>query len=274
MSFSDPIDSNYDIYQQFIEHLKNLEKQLPVVSSKKIKKGNLEINKLKTLSNLQSCGPEVEKHPILPLHDGGLKNGPVVLCTPKNHVLAHYYRYPAYRQKGDLVAFIMRQNQKISSRARALLGVEIHKKNKTGFYNSTWQAEQGKKGGTKTGRKNGVLTRQGEIMRETLKRITYWEYLYPISNQNSQKKAKKTPALLIKTGFNLTSPSEARVPKKSIALQINPQETFTDLVNLLRPISPKEIKDVSSFAKVARGQRLSYYGWQLIAIEIDWDLVN
>ena len=90
--------------------------------------------------------------------------------------------------------------------------------------------------------------------------------------------------MLIKTSFNLPRlpnfaenaklREKGKIREKSIALQINPQETFTDLVNFLRPISPKGIKDVSSFAKVARGQRLRYYGWQLIAIDIDWDLVN
>jgi len=42
----------------------------------------------------------LEKHPILFLHDGGNKN---VLCSPKNHTLAHYYRYLAYGQLGDKV---------------------------------------------------------------------------------------------------------------------------------------------------------------------------
>lgn len=117
---------NYDIYQQFIEHLKNLEKQLLVDFSKEVKKSDFQ---LKNAFNLQkSCELNLEKHHIIPFHNGGLKNGPVVFCPPNNHVLAHYYRYLAYKQKGDFVAFTMRQKQKISSRNRALLGVEVHKK--------------------------------------------------------------------------------------------------------------------------------------------------
>jgi hypothetical protein len=195
MIASKSIGNNYDIYQQFIKHLKNLEKQL-------IKKSDLQLKKFETLPSLQKtfvssthkeCYGEklnLEKHHIIPFHNGGLKSGPVILCTPENHVLAHYYRYLAYRQKGDLIAFTMRQNQKISSRARALLGVEVHKKNKTGFFSSTWQAKQGKKGGKKTGRNNGVLARQGKIMRKTLKRTTYWECFDPISNLKSQKNSQ------------------------------------------------------------------------------------
>ena len=54
---------------------------------------------------------------------------------------------------------------------------------------------------------------------------------------------------------------------------MNPQETFTDLVVSLNLISPVKIKDVSSFAKITRGQRKKYHQWQLIAIQINWDLI-
>jgi len=73
-----------NIYDQFIDHLKKVEKGL---------------NKKST---------NIEKHHILPLHDGGMSNGEIVLVTPRNHTLAHYYRYLAYCQKGDLIAFTMR----------------------------------------------------------------------------------------------------------------------------------------------------------------------
>lgn len=50
-----------------------------------------DIKFLKRLENrygLKMIG--LEKHPILPLHDGGKKDGPVVLCSAKHHTLAHY----------------------------------------------------------------------------------------------------------------------------------------------------------------------------------------
>ena len=53
--------------------------------------------------------------------------GPVVWCTAKNHVLAHDHRYLAYKQKGDQVCYLMRQNSKIGSYQRALLGVLANK---------------------------------------------------------------------------------------------------------------------------------------------------
>lgn len=71
------------IYKQFLDYLKNEEKYL-------------------------DKSKDYEKHHILPLHDGGSKRGPVILCTAKNHTLAHYYRFLTYGQKGDYVAFTMR----------------------------------------------------------------------------------------------------------------------------------------------------------------------
>ena len=112
---------NNCIYKQFIEYLKKEEKLL------NIRDANL------------------EKHHILPFHAGGLKKGTIVLCTSKNHTLAHYYRYLVYKQKGDLVAFKMRWNQKIGSTERSLLAVEKNKKLKNLFWNKEWQSNQGKK---------------------------------------------------------------------------------------------------------------------------------
>lgn len=141
--------SLFNIYDQFIDYLKKEERSL-----------------------------NLEKHHILPFYDKGRSNEPIVLCSAKNHTLAHYYRYLAYGQRGDFVVFTMRRNQKIEKIERALLAVEKNKQFKNGFWNSEWQALQGKKGGKVSGRKNGLLYRQGTIMRETIKRSTYWEFTY------------------------------------------------------------------------------------------------
>ena len=66
------------IYEQFIEYLKKEEKQL-----------NLKDNNL-------------EKHHIKPLHDGGLPDGEVVICSSKNHTLTYYYRYFTFKQIGGI----------------------------------------------------------------------------------------------------------------------------------------------------------------------------
>lgn len=76
----------FNIYEQLIVYLLQLEKQSDFFHKK----------------------PILEKHHILPLHDGGKKEGSIVFCTPQNHTLAHYYRYLAYGQLGDKVAYQMR----------------------------------------------------------------------------------------------------------------------------------------------------------------------
>ena len=119
------------IYWQFIEHLKNKETKL---------------NNMKDL----------EKHHILPLHDGGSKNGPTVLCSSKNHTLAHYYRFLAFGQRGDYVAFSMRWNQKMGLTERVQFAIAKNKQLKNTFWNSEWQSMQGHKGGVKGGSKNSV----------------------------------------------------------------------------------------------------------------------
>lgn len=112
------------IYNQYIDYLKN--------------KGF-------EPTNLNKNNQSLEKHHILPLHDGGSVKGPVVLCTPKEHTLAHYYRYLAYGQKGDYVAFTMRWKQKMGLQERCLLAVEKNKRLKNLFWDSIWQSKQGKK---------------------------------------------------------------------------------------------------------------------------------
>lgn len=88
---------------------------------------------------------EESKYHILPLHAGGLKNDPVVLCTNKNHTLAHYYRFWSYNEVGDLVAYKMMSGFTMSSQERALLGVQKMKRDKINFFNPTWQSKQGSK---------------------------------------------------------------------------------------------------------------------------------
>ena len=110
-----------NIYKQFIQYLKKEEKKLDFSNK------------------------NLEKHHILSLHAGGLKEGPVIICNAKNHTLAHYYRYLAFKETGDLVAFQMRWNQKIGVKERASLAVKKNKELKNIFWDPNWQSIQGKK---------------------------------------------------------------------------------------------------------------------------------
>lgn len=220
---------NKNIYDQFIEYLKKEEKKL------KLNDKNL------------------EKHHILPLHSGGKKNGEIILCTFTNHTLAHYYRYLIFKEKGDLVAFKMRWNQKCGSRERALLAVEKNKELKKIFWNSKWQSEQGKKGGKIGGSKNTI------IQYEARKKIGL-KYGKTVGLNNASQNLKT--ALSKKTIWIYSVKNE---PPKII--MISPQKSFSDLINILCNYSNKKISK-SSFYKVIHGERRQLYGWSLYFIYI------
>lgn len=55
---------------------------------------------------------KLEKHRILPQHAGGTYDvNNVVLCSFEDHRLAHFYRYLAYEEKGDLIAWQLMSGQ-------------------------------------------------------------------------------------------------------------------------------------------------------------------
>lgn len=231
-----------NIYEQFINYLKIKEKKL------------------------NSRSANLEKHHILPLHDGGKRNGLIILCTSRDHTLAHYYRYLAFKQKGYYVAFTMRWNQKIGKKERSLLAVEKNKRLGNTFWNPGWQSIQGKKGGKVSGQKNSLLYRQGYIMRETIKNFTYWEFSF--NNKKDIIKFLNNKKLIENDDIFIYEYNN-----KFVILKVKPQITFTKLTNILNKTNLCLIKNVSCFSKVARGQRKKYYNWQLLAIEINWDLI-
>ena len=110
-----------------------------------------------------------KKHRILPQHAGGTykMNGNVVLCTFEDHRLAHYYRFLAYRQKSDLIAWkFMKGLDKearieMASFAGKLGGKKSSNQNKANnsfFFNKEWQKMHGDKGGGKRNVESGWLS--------------------------------------------------------------------------------------------------------------------
>ncbi len=200
------------------------------------------------------------------MHAGGLKDGPVLLYTSKNHTLAHFYSYLSYGDKGDLTAYKMRWNQKIGKKEKALLAVEKNKELKNLFWNRDWQSVQGAKGGKRSGQKNALLYRQGYIMKETIRRFTYWEFTY--NNEDDKNLFLNNKKDIINNHIIIHEDNN-----DFVIFKIEPQITFTKLVKILNQMNLVLIKDVSYFSKIARGQRKKYYNWQLVAIEINWNFI-
>ncbi len=219
--------TNKNIYGQFVEYLKKEEQKL----------------------NLND--KNLEKHHILPLHVGGKKDGLIVLCTQKNHTLAHYYRYLSYKEKGDFIAFTMRWNQKIGTKERSLLAVEKNKKLKNLFWDSEWQSDQGKKGGIKGGIKNTKKQRQA---RQNVGLVYGKRVGLNNASQNLKKCLSKTTIWIY---------SLKNEPSKQIT--ISPQNSFSDLIDILSIYSNQKISK-SSFHKVIHGERRQLYGWSLFFI--------
>lgn len=104
---------------------------------------------------------KLEKHRIIPRHaNGTYESWNVVLCTFKEHTLAHFYRYLSFGEKGDLIAYIFMCNQTeqgrllMASYAGQIGGKATNKKNKankTFFYSAEWQEKFGDK---QAGRRN------------------------------------------------------------------------------------------------------------------------
>lgn len=235
------------IYDQFIEYLK------------------IEENKLKLKEIYLKKYSNLEKHHILPKHAGGI-NDSVVICTKRHHTLAHYYRYLQYGEAGDKIAYTMRWNLPDGLDNRIKLAIETNKKRGNSFWNSDWQKEQGKKGGKITGRKNGLVNRK-DIMRETMQRYTYWQFTY--KNQEEKIKFLKNKNLIENNNIVIVESNN-----NFAIVKLKPQFTFADVSSILNTISLVTIKDSNSFSKIARGERKKYYNWELIAIDIDWNLIN
>ena len=99
-------------------------------------------------------------------------------------------------------------------------------------------------------------------MKWTIKSYTYWHFTY--INQDEKIKFLKNKKLIENNGiFIIESNNEF------VILKIKPQTTFTKLTFILNSINLCSIKYVSSFDKIARGQRKKYYNWELINIEIN-----
>lgn len=219
-----------NIYEQFIFYLQTKENTL-----------------LPTIS--------YEKHHILPLHDGGQKNGPVVVCTPKNHTLAHYYHYLAYGQKGDFVAFTMRWNQKIGVNERVQLAVEKNKQLNNTFWNSEWQSIQGKKGGLKGGLKNSIKQKKA-------RQTTGKKYGPKTGKTNASENLKY---MLSK---EITWIYSTKKDQKLQKLTIKPQPSLANVIAILNQYGAQKIKNPTSFYKLVHGKRKKLYGWSIFFVKL------
>ena len=131
-----------DIYQQFID------------SFKEIKSGKQKYD----------ASTFLEKHHILPLHAGGDNSSKnLISLSIKDHALAHFYRFLAYNDKNDKLAYLFRVNDNFEAfRLRSQLAQASREKKGLlkRFKDSKAQALLGKKGGKVAGSLNTISQRK------------------------------------------------------------------------------------------------------------------
>jgi hypothetical protein len=186
-----------------------------------------------------------EKHHIVPKHSGGTNDKENLIYLPPHiHTLSHYYRWLAFQEIGDKVAYEMRWNQDIESvKLRSQLAVETNKEKGNLFWNSEWQREQGLKGGTKGGSAN---TQNQFIARQKVGK-TYGKQV-GLSRQKSDlvEILKHSTTWKHKTGKTVILP---------------PQESVTKLCEELQDIEYFDTPNKSLIGKLLRGEKKQLYGW-------------
>lgn len=216
-----------DIYQQFIDSLK-------------IKK--------------YVIGTFLEKHHILPLHAGGdNSSGNLISLSIKDHALAHFYRFLAYNDKNDKLAYHFRKNDKKEAfRLRAELGLLSREKKGLlkRFKDSKAQALLGIKGGQVAGSLNTLAQRKArQRVGEKYGRI--------VGKSNQSELLKK-----------LLTMYQIWEHDCGIKVKTRPCNTFKEVCNQLESAVPNKIRNESSLIKVLYGQRLKIYGWKLLIMVI------
>lgn len=88
---------------------------------------------------------DLQKHHIIPRHSlGNNEESNLVYVTYNDHVEAHKIRFETYQDFYDQAAYLFMLKQPRDARIiRAIKIQNIHRKNKTGFYNSEQQREVG-----------------------------------------------------------------------------------------------------------------------------------
>lgn len=194
----------------------------------------------------------LELHHILPKFAGGTNaKENLILLSVEDHTKAHYLRYEQYGEKGDRLAYLLRE--KMTNKAAIIwreLGIATRKKKKIGFWDSEWQRVQGKKGGPKGGKANTAL----QFAARSKVGKTFGSQV-----GKSRQKDKLRQAL---------THTMIWCHKTGIVVEIPSQETWQMVTNKLNEVVPDAIRNSTSLIKVLYGERKQMYGWSLVGMVI------
>lgn len=216
-----------DIYHQYIDSLKNKK---------------------------YTYGTCLEKHHILPLHAGGnncFDN--LISISIKDHALAHFYRFLAYKDKNDKLAYLFRKNDNSEAfKVRSQQGLESRRKKGLlkRFKDSEAQALLGKKGGKVAG---------------SLNTLSQTKARQKVGKKYGRIVGKLNQSFLLK---KLLTMSQIWEHDCGIRVKTTPCDTFKKICNQLENVVPGKIKNESTLIKVLYGERRKIYGWKLLIMVI------
>lgn len=216
-------------------------------------------------------GVLIHKHHIMPKHDGGAEDGPLVLCTIRDHARAHYIRYLVFGQTYDLCAYYGLVN-KNDEREKAMYKqiVETNRQRGKTFFNNDFQKEMAvrpkrsyylrdnpdfaleiaKKGGSIGGKaksplKDAVLKINGKNVGTKYGRINGLKG----QNETTRKMLSKFIEWEHITGVFCVTP---------------PVESVVELMDHLNFFVPYSVSLTSGLSAILRGVEPRRYGWKRV----------
>lgn len=234
-----------------------------VDSGKFLKKGTylryIEYLRVKTIKG------STEKHHVVPRHDGGLDiESNIIRIYFRDHTLAHLFLYLEKGHRGDLLSYSLRvAGSHINLQERSRKIAFIHQINSRLFWDTKWQSDMGKRGGTKGGSKNT----EAQFQARQQVGLAYGREV-GIGNQ------KQDLTLLLQTHTLLVIHKE----KPDMVFYIGPARAGIDLAKELLeqcdvrgvPTLKFPLKDAAAgghFYSFLRGKK-SFRGWKRINAEL------
>lgn len=243
---------------------KKIQKLIEIVKDRPQKRGFLKKGTYEKYINFlkkQPCPAILERHHILPKHQGGTDDSSNLICIGKTqHILAHLLLFLENGNKGDLAAFIFRRCTKhmdITSRVKKARALD--KLLKHGFFNSEFQRENGRRGGKKGGSANSSeqfaarsligqtygrqtgLGNQSDLLKERISLFHVWVH-------------RDAPNLCI-----TTQPATAAY---EIAEELN--SNCDKLGFYDKKLNVEKLKKGGFFYSFIKGKKKSYFGWTIL----------
>jgi hypothetical protein len=191
-----------------------------------------------------------EYHHIVPRHSGGYDKQDNLISLPyTEHILAHYYRWLAYREDGDHQAFLFMSRmtveaKKLAGRIAGNKTAEVHRKNQTNFFSKEWQGQQGKKGGKIGGK---VKSKAGFKARQKIGK-TY-------GRDNGISNTTNPIILEVRSSYTKWNHTSG------IEVIIEPKEALADIQRELQKHFYFDVRNKSAVRRVILGIRKSIGGW-------------